>query len=315
MLNLKLKIRWVVNNLKFRLKYYKIFHKKRGEENVTIFFLQKMNLYPGIADIIKAIVGSYYISKINGTSFKIVFKYPFILSDYLAPNQINWEIQNNEIDYSMLHTSLINYKGVGHKIIYPKSSNQYHIYNFMGLNILQRNNVQDWEKKWHELFWELFKPTSLIKDSLDNIPFKEGDFIAVHIRFVNALEITEPSCLSWSHPLDTCKKDALLKKIFTMIDKLWGNSTSNILLFSDSNEFLDIAKTRGIECLPGKVGHIGYKDKQDTVLKTFIDWFAMAKASKIYRIKGDCLYNSAFPLYASLIGNKPYIELNLNDYE
>ena len=86
-------------------------------------------------------------------------------------------------------------------------------------------------------------------------------------------------------------------------------------MFSDSNEFLRIAQGKGLKCLPGKVGHVGYKNSKDTVLKTFVDWFAMSKASEIYRIKGTHLYNSAFPLYASLIGNKPYIEIDLNNYE
>ena len=38
----------------------------------------------------KAIIDCYNIAKMNGYQFRIVFKIPFRLEDYLLPNEVEW---------------------------------------------------------------------------------------------------------------------------------------------------------------------------------------------------------------------------------
>ena len=48
------------------------------------------------------------------------------------------------------------------------------------------------------------------------------------------------------------------------------------------------------------IAHISHTSDKDSVMKTFIDWYLLAQASKVYRLKADELYLTNFPLYAVL---------------
>lgn len=40
---------------------------------------------------------------------------------------------------------------------------QYHVYNYVGKNILENNGIENWELIWGNCFKELFEPTNLMK--------------------------------------------------------------------------------------------------------------------------------------------------------
>ena len=310
----KLNFKWFLKNLYYRFKYYNLLkgEKHATLDNTIVFFVGEKTVYPGLADIIKSIVGSYYIAKFNSLDFKVVFDKPFVLLKFLQPNVHNWHIKDSQIEKSWLNTQLINYQGVG-ELPELNKSKQIHIRNYRGINLLQRNNLPNWKIQWHHLFNELFKPSQALMLELDNLGLNRNSFVSIHVRFVNTLEVLEQSCLSWSKPLDKIARERLLKRIFNIVNDISNKECKTIYIFSDSELFLKEAKNKGYNILPGKVGHVGYNGKDEIVMKAFVDWFAMSFSDKIYRIKGKPLYESAFPLYSSLIGNKEYMEISLND--
>ena len=58
--------------------------------------------------------------------------------------------------------------------------------------------------------------------------------------------------------------------------------------------------------IPGKVGHIDYDNGDDVNMKTFLDFFLISKAEKVYLARSGKMYHSAFAKTASLVNNRPF---------
>ena len=83
-----------------------------------------------------------------------------------------------------------------------------------------------------------------------------------------------------------------------------------MLLFSDSNRFLQAPHPDYIKVLPGAVGHIArHNDASAITDKAFIDLIIMSKAAQVYSITGPHIYGGAFSRTAAAIGGKPLIEI------
>ena len=75
----------------------------------TFFFVIAPNIkHPGLADRMKAIINCYNIAKLNGYDFRIVFKIPFRLEDYLQPNKVDWVADYGDLNYSIRGTKFYN---------------------------------------------------------------------------------------------------------------------------------------------------------------------------------------------------------------
>lgn len=270
-----------------------------------IFYMDPNRKYPGFVDILKAIIGCYYIAKMNGYKFKIHFGTPFQLSKYLSPiSEANdWMLSASEktgINKLNISTGLINYYGIGKIPRLTKA--RYQVRNFIGWNILQRNNMMDWEKKWHELYHELFQPSDYLRKKLSEFEFKENGYIAIHIRFVNALELAEPDFPQV--PLNEEEKENLIYSCIAKIKELESTESCKAVVFSDSNYFLSKCHDMSIFVLEGNVGHVTYNQNAEIILKMFTDLNMIARAKKVFSLRNDNLYASAFPLYGSIIGGK-----------
>ena len=79
----------------------------------TFFFVidPRFN-HPGLADRMKAIIACYNEAKKNGLHFKIVFKQPFVLEDYLHPTSIDndWVADFRDLEYSFFKTRFVDEK-------------------------------------------------------------------------------------------------------------------------------------------------------------------------------------------------------------
>ncbi|WP_294590775.1 hypothetical protein [uncultured Phocaeicola sp.] len=268
--------------------------------------------YPGFVDILKAIIGCYYIAKMNGYKFKIHFDTPFQLSKFLSPlsESNDWILsacEKADIDKLNISIGLMDYNGIGK--IPQLTRARYQVRNFIGWNILQRNNMVGWEKKWHELYHELFQPSNYLLKNIAEFKIKENEYIAIHIRFVNALELAEPDFPQ--KPLNEVEKMNLISSCISKIKELESTENSKAVVFSDSNYFLSRCRDMDIFVLAGNVGHITYNQNDEIVLKMFIDLNMIARAKKVFSLRSNNLYASAFPLYGSIIGGKLFSVVNL----
>lgn len=77
-----------------------------------------------------------------------------------------------------------------------------------------------------------------------------------------------------------------------------------VVVFSDSKRFLDSVSILPVITLDfSNVSHISYEIADDSVMKTFIDFFAMARGKAVYRIIAPEMYKTAFSECAAYVGS------------
>ena len=182
-----------------------------------------------------------------------------------------------------------------------KTIKQYHVYCYIGYDIISSNHVLDAESVWRNLFLELFKPSQALNECLNCCSLDSSGYVAVHLRFVNALENFEKDQFN---SLTEDKRENLiqrcLKGIRLIIDQ---NKNKQIVVFSDSKVFLERVKVLPVIVLDGKVGHISFTENtHEVAMKTFVDFYAISKASRVIRILAPEMYNTVFSYYAAVLG-------------
>lgn len=286
-------------NTCYRITMYDLFDLSRGGQKI-IFFFDDRRGHPGLVDRLKAIIGLYYIAKCNNLEFKLSnFTW---LEKYLVPNKVNWKIQDAQRLRSMLNVKLLNYDPLAK--VPTNLRGEYHVYNYSGKNILETNNIENWRKIWHESFVELFKLTAHTQSIIERQNLSENEYIAVHIRFVNALTLTEPHFPQ--RPLEGEERKELIRSCLNKLAEIQTSSNLPVCVFSDTKSFLEIAKEKDFIISEGDIGNISYNNSEEVMDKTFQDLLVMSRAKKIVRFRNKHLYESAYSKYAAIIGAKEY---------
>lgn len=296
--HLYMDVKFIKRNFSFCEKFN--FSTKYNKNNF-VFVIEPKFKHPGLADRLKSIIACYNLAKKNGYSFSIVYKTPFVLEKYLLPNKVNWVKDFSELNYSIRHTKFYN-ETSWHEGKTLKKEKEYHCYNYTGDRLPKV--FDDTGEEWAMLFSELFTPNDDIKIRIAKAGFLERSYIAVHFRFVNALENFEGN---YYNSLSTQEeKDNLIRRCKAGLMKIKReNPNQDVLVFSDSKVFLDSVQDLPVKTLDNtSIGHICFTQNDDTVLKTFLDMFMISRASKVYVVHAPELYNnSCFALVGARIGN------------
>ncbi len=299
-----------MRNVYVKCRYYHLRSKKDTLKHVVIMFIDDRHLmhHPGLADRLKSIIGMYYIAIRNGFEFKLRFDNPFQLEKYLQPNKVNWLLEDRDVDHGMFTTKLIMYDGAEEMPRFDNEINQYHCYFYTGHNNLQYHQIENWEERWQDMFHELFRPSEYLENLLNQELPKER-YVAVHFRFVNALGEFEKG---YKCRLARSEQSQLVDKCFAKIEDIVNKEDNPLCIVSDNKYFLYIAGKRGYMTLGTEnIRHISFESDRKSHDKTFVDFFALSKAQKVYVVHGGALYNSVFPYYAAIIGDVPYIVENI----
>lgn len=298
--------RYFIRNCVYYYKLYQFHKDKDVTGNVVYFIIDPKIKHPGLTDRFKAIVGLYYIAKINHFDFKVIFNTPFRLNDYLSVNEYDWVGDENQLSYSIKNSRLISYNG--DKILkLNKNVKQYHVYCYIGYDVLQRNSIEGYQKLWGNLYRELFKPSLTIKEKIDQLIISENSYVAVHLRFVNALQTIEEDQFNFLQPE---QQEQLIIRCLNGIKSICKkHPDKKLIIFSDSPIFLKRAQSLPVLILEGEIGHISFANNIDkVVIKTFLDYYMIARAYKVYCIMAPEMYRTVYSYYASLIGGKEYEE-------
>lgn len=295
-------VRYGLKNLFFYFRYFKIGKCKTcdKEERVLYFVIDPKLEHPGLTDRLKVITCIYYIAKINGFQFKLVFEEPFKLSDYLDCNKVNWIGEISDISFLYPSSKMYAYNGMAKIPHLNPSVKQYICYYYTGKNILEYNQKENWQKIWADCFHELFKPKRFLLDNIEKyVSFPSLSYVSVHLRFVNALEHFEDG---YYNSLTSENQKLLIEKCLRCLQKIKEESVLLLLIFSDSNRFLSIVKENGFSVLDGNVNHVSFHSDKDTILKTFIDFYMISRSKKVFRIVSKELYYTTFSYYAAIAG-------------
>ena len=273
----------------------------------------------GLCDRLRGIISLYMFCKENNLNFKVNFCEPFELRDYLMPNQYDWFVSKDVLQYNLaaakpfrmacsyrtnggtLKQELASQLQYLNKVIRKNHGKEFHIYT----NMYYAHDSNVYSKYFHELF----KPSNPLKDAL-NIQQEKigGQYISVTLRFQNLLGDFQEGKFP---TLDDTSQNTLIQKVKDKIIELHNtrHPDAKFLVTSDSRRFLDAVD--GIDyiyTIPGKLVHMTYTPIHEfaTHLKSFVDLMMLADAQKLYLLVTGQMYRSGFAESASFINCRPY---------
>lgn len=290
-------------------QYYKDYNASKPKKKQIIFLVDGRTIHGGLADRFKGIISTYAYCKKHKIDFKLQYKYPFQLSDYFFPNKVDWQISEDEICYNpkFAHPIMVN--------THQLDVRYHNLYLWLEFHKTQQLHVYGNSDvaydHFSELFNELFKPSSLLQQHVeDNIKAIGGKYISATFRFQQLLG----DLIEGNYPvLNDSDKQKLISKCQQQLDllhKKYPNKT--ILVTADSNTFLaSVKKMPYVYVIPGNVVHMDYiSDASYTVYeKSFLDFLLIANADKVHLIYNRQMYKSGFPRLASKVHNKLYQEI------
>ena len=299
-----------------RRLFFSLFLRRSGERRMIVCE-DDFCVMGGLCDRINGIVSMFKFCKRNGVPFKINFIKPFRLQDYLVPNEYNWVIESEKVDYLHSHLRFVPMMDIKWRDFEHYFAEQT-LYVKRLISSWKKGSVICWsnahlarKEEFSALFFELFKPSKIVQDEIDaNLKNIGKTFIGVTIRFQNRLgDFKEANVKS----LGPEQKNALIKRCENEILKLHNNVYGKkILLTSDSRTFLNIMdKYDFVYTIPGKLIHMEYSFEPgvESYIKGFVDLLMLSKAESLYLLITDDMWRSSFSETASYIGNCNYFEI------
>lgn len=291
----------IINEKKYRRKWF----DNKEEETKFIGLISCVDgrmQHGGMCDRFKGIVSTYCFCKMHSLPFRINYTCPFDLADYLAPNFYDWRLKEGEYSTSYQNAEVLRLTGEPDPWRYrvPKTT-QIHVY-------ANRDSVklQDPEADWGSLFKELFRPAPVLKKELDSLDF--GNYIALVFRFQNKLgDFKEYGCL----PFPEEERQALIKKCVDAVKDMHVRFPDfNLLVTSDSTLFLkEVRSFNYVKIISGDRVHIDSKSENiqnDAFIKSFVDFYMISEAERVYCIGTKDMYPSEFPMYAAKLNNRHF---------
>ena len=315
-------------NYRWRHKFLIPFYKGKGgggrsdkhERAVVFMALNETTFSGGLSDRLRGIVSVYAECKRQRRPFRIVFE-PLHLEDYLAPNEYDWRIGEDEIDWDLAKSYpcvLLTYHNDPHnrwqhfvqssvlRSYFRKHCHQLHVFT----------NMIPSDEEYQTLFHELFRPTDdlqqLIGYHLEKLGGK-GNYISCTFRFRQLLGDFKEG----GDTLPVEQREAYIERCIETVKKLHKQyGDKNILVTADSSTFLSELKEKSLPyvyVMPGKVVHLGFTaDASKAVyMKSFLDMYMISYADTVYLVRDKLMYHSGFPLRAALLNRAEYKEINL----
>lgn len=295
-------------------KYY--FHKYENTKNnnkttatntqTLVFMADGKWTHGGLTDRLRGIASTWSFAKKHGLNFKIFHTSPFELDAILKPNQIQWKIQESELDWNNSKPVLLyredfdNEKALERQL--DSCHSQFHVYSC----------VDSVGAQFPNLFNELFTPSDMLQDALAlYAKLEPKTYGAVSFRMQNLLgDFYEGNF----DQLDCeYKKQELVASAMKTLDNIASRHPqwNYVLVTADSPALLEEAtKHDKVVSVSGKSVHIDFcksKTEQD-YLKAFVEFMLISKAQKayLYHNKKYNTYLSNFPKYAASLGAVPF---------
>ena len=294
--------------------------KSRAKDRKTIIYMvqPETTFSGGLSDRLRGITSVYAECKRWNLPFKIVFE-PLHLQDYLVPNLYDWQIDEKDICWNteeVYPCTLLTYhhnlrnclqlfaQRTILRYYLRKPYQQIHVYSNMAIA----------DKKFSVLFNELFQPSEQLQRHIDYHLGQLGgkkQYISLTFRFRQLLGDFKEG----GEILPEREREAYILKCIKGVKELHSKyPDEHVLVTSDSKTFLDrLSVLDYVYVIPGMVVHMGFTfdASQDAYMKSFIDYFMLSYAKKVYQMTDKRLFRSGFPRRAAMLNNAPYEEIKL----
>jgi len=309
-------MRWLKDQVKmFKLKkFYKAnFPRSKNQDSVVIYMADGKMLHGGISDRLCGLISTYEYCLKHGKKFKVYFDSPYNLSEFLEPNHYNWIISKEELVFNSYDAKPIYIPFLHDMEKQRKLADRRLDHNISQLHVY--TNMRYFSKDdFSTRYEELFKESEPLRQHIDkNLKELTNDYISITFRYQQLLgDFTEgdfPILQSEE------EKEKLIRKGIDTIKEIHEKNPNfkKILVTSESLTFLERAKElEYVYVVPGEIVHIDFLKNavgNEIHLKSYVDFFMIANAKKIYLAKYSPLYPSTFCKTASFLRNREFIEI------
>lgn len=287
--------------------------RNRPERQIAVALVDGKQYHGGMCDRFKGIVSLYAYCKQRGIGFRIMYNYPFELSDYLVPAAYDWTLGKGEYSECRRDCRIVYMRGEsGKRLIRLNTRKQIHFYGNMDLlDLLNKDRGTGFT--WGGLFKELFKPSEALSVRLEELRRSIGcEYDAAVFRFQNLLGDFPEYRFT---PLESDEaKERLMDKCLDAVKGLLENLDpgTKLLVTSDSTTFLSkVSALEGTYIIPGTIVHMDgdrCHASSDGLshIKSFLDFYMLTGARKISCIGTAEMYPSQFPQYAAEVNGIPF---------
>lgn len=283
-------------------------------EKILIYTADGTTQAGGLADRLRGMVSLYYLSKLIGVDYRIRFNSPFSLAEVVLPNKYNWIIQEDEVSFNP--KNVINYNHwCGNTKVDIQSREASETVKFFLKKYKQLHyttNIFIADHSYGELFDELFQPSICLRTEIERYTRDiGGDYIAVTFRFQQLLgDFIEGDFRVLSKQEQDRLTSRCLKHLLAIHLE---NQNCKILVTSDSKSFLAQANNFDFTfVIPGDIYHLDFSSKTNSTsyTKSFLDYYMLVEAKKIYLVVDGPMYKSGFPERAAIHKKIPFIVKN-----
>ncbi|MCH5172277.1 MAG: hypothetical protein J1F31_05580 [Erysipelotrichales bacterium] len=306
----KIKLKdWTPSDKKFN------FFLKRGiiKDRKIIFVCDGSKNHGGLADRLRGLLTIYFYSKKNVIPFFIYWDSPFKLESFIWPNTFDWRInrikdyKNHNISFPVIIDSNIE----GWKNLIKKSF----LLRAMktNKNLLVYSNLVNKKIPFKTLFNELFQCSDDLKSELNFHIKKIGSqYCSYTFRFGNLFNDFKDIV---GKPLEEREKMLLLEKNINELKSLLKKLPKNFKAVVTSDSYFFLKKIENLDSriyfVDKEIKHPEYNKNEEINTeiwtKSFLDFYLIMNAEKVYQVKSQEMYQSGFPELASLISMKPYV--------
>ncbi len=292
-----------------------------NERKMVISMFDGRKKHGGLADRLRGICTTYLFCREQGLDYRIHFRSPFDLEEFLAPNRYDWRIAPDAISYNSCDAHPVYIASSNRFPERDKAFQRRMATLFFGEDYRQLHaytNMRFEEERFGEAFHELFRPQAWLQELIDPELEKlggKGNFIAVSTRFLELLGDFNEHRDRAAQGLPVEEQEKLMARCGAELERIHAaHPDQPILITSDSTRFLDFCTIRYdfVQTLPGKIGHMDVAggDEKEVHTKTFLDFLVLAEAKAHYYLVGGGMYRGNFSRRAAQIHNRPFTEVN-----
>lgn len=268
----------------------------------------------GMADRLKGIMTTFYECKKHRRQFYINWTAPFDLTEYLVPASYDWRVSRNDIsrDHNKVFPAIIEQGTIKQNLLKRCVFRLWFIFKPQEMHVF--SNLKWHEKYYAHLYRELFKPSDNLNSHVNSHLSKlgAGKYYSFSFRFNELLGDFRDTI---GTPLPNDQASLLIEKNIYELKKILDRMPSDYKAYiaSDSSLFLEKVKNvdNRIYVIPKKIIHMCLNDpdenNNDVWLNTFLDFYLIMNAEKVYLLKTGDMYMSGFPELAAVVGQKDFI--------
>lgn len=304
------------NLYRFKSIHYNSPEKQKNNYVINVFTEnQGQGWSGGLCDRLRGITGTYFVCKEKNLPFRLFYRVPFMLEEFLVPNQYDWHIEESEVCFGQ-DTNIVSMHSFRNgeffserekKFLLKKikpSVKQTHVYT--NTQFIYHENLQKY-------FWELFKPSERLQTHIDRENQKiEHPYISITCRFLTLIgDFNDPCNIG---RLTEKEIDEYFLKLKNKIIEIYQEEKKKtqgelkVLVTSDSITFLQfISKLSFVHIIQGSLSHVDAAQGEchyENYEKSFLDLFMISRAQKVILLVTGKMFQSGFPQFAARIGGK-----------